>query len=114
MAYTIDPVKDWPVVEEFRLNPIGHHSPNLMRVLNAMRYDPSGYQTVLVTRVPFREWVLGTLPPDRADPVILDESRVFHNREDAEWAVFCARWTIHTGETLTTPRDLPVPERKEC
>ena len=39
--------------------PIGPHSPGLQRLLNTMRYDPSGRQVILVCRTPFREWVLG-------------------------------------------------------
>lgn len=115
MVYKIDPVKDWPSVEEFRLAPIGHHSPNLQRILNIMRFDKSGSQTILVTRVPFQEWVLGVMPPNRSDPVVVAaDAEVFKTREDAEWAVFCARWGLHTGEKITTPRDTPLPEKKKC
>ncbi len=114
MAYRIDPLKDWPLAEEFRLNPIGHHSPNLMRVLNAMRFDPSGYQVILVNRVPCKEWVLGTMPPDRADAIEIREGPVYFSREDAEWAVFCARWHAHTGRWITTPRDISLPEDGAC
>lgn len=114
MAYEIDPITDWPVVDEFRKTPIGRHSPNLTRVLNTLRYDPSGYQTILVVRVQLEEWVLGTMPPDRRDPVILHENRVFHTREDAEWAVFCERWKAHTGIEISTGRDEPLPEKAPC
>ena len=85
------------------MNPVGHHSPGLMRILNSMRYDQSGYQTILVTLKPFSEWVLGVMPPNRADEIVLDHSRIFYNREEAEWFVFCRRWEKHTGEKLNTP-----------
>ena len=114
MAYRIDPVKDRPLVEEFRRMPIGHHSPDLMRVLNILRYDTTGDRTVLITRVPFSEWILGTLPPRRGDPLILHEDRTFNSREDAEWRVFCIRWEARTGERITTPRDAPLPEDTTC
>ncbi|MCB2130770.1 MAG: hypothetical protein KDE03_17325 [Rhodobacteraceae bacterium] len=114
MAYKIDPVADWPVVEEFRKTPVGRHSPNLMRVLNTLRFDPSGWQTILVVRVQFQEWVLATMPPDRADPVQLHENRVFTSREDAEWAVFCERWKAHTGIEIATDRHTPLPEKITC
>lgn len=109
MVYKIDAARDLTLAEEFRLTPVGHHSPNLMRVLNLMRYDPSGYQTVLVTRVPFKEWVLGVMPPDRNEPIALDTDGVIYTcREDAEWAVFCARWRKHTGHAINTPRSVSL------
>ena len=115
MVYKIDPVLDRPCVEEFRINPIGHHSPNLQRILNIMRFDRSGSQTILVTRVPFKEWVLGVMPPNRSDPVLVaEDAEVFHTREEAEWAVFCARWELHTGEKITSSRETPLPERPKC
>ena len=103
MGYRIDPDRDRRYIEEFRLNPVGHHSPGLLRVLNRLRYDPSGRKLVLLCRRPFAEWVLATLPPDRADPIEIDDSRVFTSREEAEWAVFCRRWQAHTGEILNQP-----------
>lgn len=113
--YQIDPINDLALAEEFRLTPVGHHSPNLMRILNIMRYDASGYQTVLIVRLPFREWVLGVMPPDRNDPITLHpDDRVFTAREDAEWAVFCARWQSHTGHQISTPRDVSILESDQC
>lgn len=74
-----------------------------------MRYDASGSQTILVTRVPFREWVLGVMPAKRSEPVaVATDAEVFRSREDAEWAVFCARWKQHTGEEIATPRSVPL------
>jgi hypothetical protein len=111
MVYKIDPIKDLHLVEEFRKTPVGRHSPNLMRILNLLRYDPSGYQTILVARIPFREWILGVMPPNREDAIELDEKgEVFTNREDAEWAVFCARWRARTGHAINTPRHISLTE----
>ncbi len=103
MVYRIDPDKDRPYVEEFRRCPIGAHSPGLMRVLTVMRNDPSGHQVILVCRKPFAEWVLGHMPPDRADPIVLEQAPVFTSREAAEWEVFCRRWRALTGESINQP-----------
>jgi hypothetical protein len=110
MAYRIDPVGDRVHVEEFRRKPIGLHSPGLRRILNTMRYDPSGRQTILVCRIPFKEWVLGEMPADRSEPIRIEDQPVFHSREEAEWEVFRRRWRIHTGEIINTP----YGESSEC
>ena len=65
MVYRIEPDKDRQYIEEFRLKPIGAHSPGLQRLLAVMRNDPSGWQVILVCRKPFAEWVLGRMPPKR-------------------------------------------------
>ena len=103
MVYRIDPDSDRQYVEEFRRCPIGKHSPGLMRVLNTMRNDLTGNQVVLVCRKPFAEWVIGHMPPDRGDPIVLEEEPVFTSREAAEWAVFCRRWRHLTGESINMP-----------
>jgi hypothetical protein len=103
MVYKIDPVKDRPYIEEFRRCPIGKHSPGLMRVLIAMRVDPSGNQLILVCRKPFAEWVLATMPPLRSQPIVLEDGPIFTSREAAEWAVFCRRWRRLTGESINLP-----------
>lgn len=115
MVYKIDSADDLSCAEEFRQAPIGHHSPNLQRLLNIMRFDKSGSQTILVTLIPFKEWVLGVMPPDRSEPVnILENQGVFYSREDAEWAVFCHRWEHHTGMKITTPRNISILEAPKC
>ena len=103
MVYKIDPDKDRQYIEEFRLCPVGHHSPGLMRVLNTLRHDKSGHQIILVTRVAFKEWIIGIMPPSRDDTIVYLTERVFHSREEAEWEVFCKRWEKHTGEKLNSP-----------
>ena len=100
MTYQIDPARDRPYVEEFRRQPIGAHSPGLMRLLTVMRQDPSGRQVILVCRKPFKEWVLGEMPPKRSDPVAIERSPVFTSREEAEWEVFRRRWQELTGEAI--------------
>jgi hypothetical protein len=100
MAYRIDPEADRIYVEEFRRAPIGRHSPGLRRVLNTLRFDPSGKQIILLCRKPFQEWVLGEMPALRAEPLNIDEERIFRSREEAEWEVFRRRWKAHTGQNL--------------
>jgi hypothetical protein len=103
MGYRIDPDTDRAYIEEFRKRPIGHHSPGLQRVLNAMRYDPSGKQVILVCRKPFEEWVLGEMPVRRTEPLKIENEPVFRSREEAEWEVFRRRWKAHTGENINLP-----------
>jgi hypothetical protein len=103
MAYRIDPEADRVHIEEFRKMPIGRHSPGLRRVLNALRYDPSGKQVILICRKPFREWVLGEMPVARAEPIKIEAEPIFTSREEAEWEMFRRRWKAHTGENINLP-----------
>ena len=115
MAYSIDPIADWPLVEEFRRAPIGHHSPNLMRLLNLLRVaSPGAPRSVLVVHEPLKSWVLGQLWPNRTEPVTLVDTVVYTSREDAEWAVFCARWQARTGIAINSPRHQPLPRELPC
>ena len=100
MAYRIDPRRDRDVVGEFRQKPIGHHSPNLQRVLTALRSGPLAGKYVLVCTRPFREWVLARHPGERGRPIELLREHTFTSKEEAEWAVFRLRWKQHTGEDL--------------
>ena len=103
MGYQIEPGHDRAYIEEFRSNPVGHHSPGLQRLLNSLRFDPSGWQTVLVCRKPFAEWVIGRMPPRRQDPMEIEDDPIFTSRAAAEWAVFCRRWQAATGEAINLP-----------
>jgi hypothetical protein len=100
MAYRIDPERDRGYVDEFRRTVIGHHSPGLQRVLNAMRRSPDGRQLVILNTVPFRRWVLAWLPAHRSDGIAIEHDVQFDSREDAEWYVFCRRWETMTGEKI--------------
>jgi hypothetical protein len=100
MAYKIDPRRDREVVGEFRQRPIGHHTPNLQRVLNTLRGGPLRGKYVLVCTRPFEEWVLARHPGERGKPIELLREHTFTSREEAEWAVFRMRWKEHTGEDL--------------
>lgn len=103
MGYHIDLDQDRQYIEEFRRHPIGAHSPGLMRVLITMRNDPTGNQVILVCLKPFEKWVLGTMPPDRCEPILIESAPVFTSREAAEWEVFRRRWRLLTGEDINTP-----------
>jgi hypothetical protein len=100
MVYKITADEDRRYIEEFRKVPIGAHSPGLQRVLNIMRLDRGGMQYVLVCRRRFAEYVIGRMPPDRSEPIELEEDQVFATREEAEWEIFRRRWREHTGEDI--------------
>jgi hypothetical protein len=100
MVYKIDPVNDRRFADEFRRNPIGSHSPGLMRVLSILRVDPSGNQLIILCRKPFAKWTLALMPPRRGDPIRFEDDMAFESREEAEWEVFRRRWFAATGENL--------------
>ena len=100
--YKVEP-EDKSVVEEFRRNPIGNHSPRLQRVLNLFRGAPMAGKYVLVCRRPHSEWALGQLTGGRGEPIQMS-NQVFHSIEDAEWYVFRQRWKHYTGEDLEEQR----------
>ena len=100
LGYKIDPAVDRQYVDEMRNKPIGAHSPGLQRVLNTLRTDKSGRQTILVVLKPFERWVLGEMPAHRRDPITIEAGPIFTSREEAEWAIFQRRWLHHTGERL--------------
>ncbi|GAB0119151.1 hypothetical protein [Acidisoma sp. 7E03] len=101
--YRIDPETDMQFVEEFRRQPVGRHSPGLMRVLNTLRFDPSGRQIVLFCRVPFAEWQIAEMPADRREPLVFEEGAIFTDRNEAEWEVFRRRWYAATGQHINLP-----------
>ena len=96
--YKIQP-EDRSVLEEFRNNPIGNHSPRLQRILNLFRGAQMTGKYVLVCRKPHEEWVLGQFTGKRGEPIRMT-NQVFHKIEEAEWYVFCQRWKHYTGEDL--------------
>lgn len=90
---------DRRLIEEFRQNPIGHHSPDLQRLLNRLRGAPMADKFCLVVVEPNREWQLAKTTGKAGEPVKL-LSRRFTSQEEAEWYVFRQRWKALTGETL--------------
>lgn len=90
---------DRRLIEEFKQNPIGHHSPDLQRLLNRMRGAPMADKYCLVVIKPNREWQLARTTGKAGEPVKL-LSRRFTSQAEAEWYVFRQRWKALTGETL--------------
>ena len=90
---------DRRVIEEFRKNPVGHHSPQLQQVLNRFRGAGMADKYCLVTLKPHKKWQLAQTTGERGKPLkMLDQT--FDSLEEAEWHVFKLRWKLHTGETL--------------
>lgn len=91
--------EDRSVVDEFRQNPIGNHSPRLQRVLNLFRGAPMAEKYVLICRKSHEEWVLGQLTGKRGEPIMMT-NKVFYSISEAEWYVFRQRWKHYTNEEL--------------
>ena len=90
---------DRRLIEEFKNNPIGHHSPDLQRLLNRMRGAPMADKYCLLVIKPNREWQLAKSTGVAGKPVKL-LGRRFTSQTDAEWYVFRQRWEALTGERL--------------
>lgn len=97
--YVIDPARV-DLAEEFRRNPKGPHSAELMKVLHRMRWSGEGGRFVLVTLDPGRRWMLGRLPGARGVPVETFANRIYTDVNEAEWDVFRIRWKAITGREL--------------
>ena len=90
---------DRALAEEFRRRPIGHHSPELQRLLNVFRGADVEGKHILVCTKPHEEWVIARLQGPGEPPVIEGDQR-FRDIHDAEWEVFKRRWRAYFGETL--------------
>jgi hypothetical protein len=88
------------LVAEFMSRPVGPHSGDLRRLLNAMRRAPELPPYILVCIRPFREWRLATKRQGRGTPVAYVGAEVFDDALEAERAVFRLRWKALTGEEL--------------
>jgi hypothetical protein len=85
------------LIDEFRQRPVGHHSPDLQRLLTRLRGEPLEGKYVLICRKPHTEWVLGQLSGRRGGPVKILKDQVFTSLEDAEREVFRRRRKRHLG-----------------
>jgi hypothetical protein len=101
--FRVDPIRDLPLAKEFRDKPVGHHSANLQRVLNALRGEPLQGKYVLVCTKPHREWQLARLTGERGKPVALVKGKTYRSLMDAEWDIFKLRWEALTGAALVLP-----------
>ena len=77
-----------------------YHSPGLQRILNVMRGGTKAGKYVLVTREPFKRWVLARLSEERGGPIEILEDYEFTDLKEAEWTVFKLRWQEQTGKML--------------
>ena len=98
--YEIDPSRT-DLVEEFRNNPDGPHSPELTLVVNRLRLMPMADRHILVCTQRGREWTLAKMPSKRGAQVELFKDHVFANYDEGVWEVFRMRWETVTGEKLT-------------
>lgn len=80
------------LVEEFRLRPLGRHSPDLQTLLNHMRGGPIGGKHFLLLDGPHTRWVLARFTTSSPPGVERFPDRVFDDIEDAERHVFDLRW----------------------
>ena len=87
------------LIEEFKKNPVGHHSPPLQKLLNVMRGTPMAQKHCLIIGESNKEWVLAKTTGIPGEPVKPTKRR-FRNLADAEWYVFKERWKSLTGEKL--------------
>ena len=91
---------DTELIDEFRRNPIGHHSPALQRLLNRLRGAPMAGKYCLVTEKVNQRWRLAKTTGVRGAPLKLLDKR-FDSMAEAEWYVFRQRWQELTGERLS-------------
>ena len=99
----IDPGRK-DLVAEFRHRPVGRHSGDLRRMLNAMRNHPDLPPYILVCEQPQRRWRLALKTPGRCTPVELVDHPPFDDPLEAEWQVFRLRWKALFGEELPHDR----------
>ena len=97
--YAIDTSRK-DLVEEFRKTPVGHHSPELQKLMNRLRVEHFPGKHVLICTKPFEEWRLARLSGVRGEAPEVVEGVVYTSIDEAEWAVFKIRWKAHTGEDL--------------
>ncbi len=91
--------RDKELIAEFKQNPIGHHSPDLQRLLNRFRGVPMKDKFCLLVIKPNRLWQLAKTSGVTGKQV-KKLPQTFTNQSDAEWYVFRKRWKSLTGETL--------------
>ncbi|WP_195176138.1 ABC transporter permease [Mesorhizobium sp. INR15] len=81
------------LIAEFRAKTTGQHSPELQRLINRIRSEPMTGKLALLCTRPHEEWRLVRMN-GRGKPMTLLDS-VFHNLDDAEWAIFKLRMKRH-------------------
>lgn len=99
-GYRIDPRRDLDLAREFMATPVGLHSPNLQRLLRAMRGGAVKGKYALLTTKPGHEWTLIQLSGDRATAPKIFDQHVYHDLDEAEREVFRLRWQQLSGQAL--------------
>jgi branched-chain amino acid transport system permease protein len=102
--YKIDP-NYLRLAREFKANPIGHHSPDLQRLLRVFRSEPVEGKYALLCTKANREWMLVQLSGERGRPLTFLRHKVFTDLRRAEWEVFKLRWKKHTGRELAVEEE---------
>ncbi len=97
--YAIDTSRK-DLVEEYRQNPGGPYSPELMLLVNRLRLGPMEERYILVCTKRGREWTVAKMPTVRGAKLEIFEDRVFDDYYAAAWEVFRLRWEAATGEAL--------------
>jgi branched-chain amino acid transport system permease protein len=95
---------DPALAAEFRRTPLGHHSPQLQRLLRVFRTMPVPGKHALLRIDHARAWVLVEFNGKKGEPLTVHRDRVFTDWKDAEWAVFKIRWKRYFGTEL--PEDI--------
>jgi branched-chain amino acid transport system permease protein len=102
MAVPILP--DPALAAEFKKTPLGHHTPQLQRLLRLFRTLPTAGKHALLRVDHKRAWVLVEFNGKKGEPLTVHRDRVFTDWNEAEWAVFRLRWKAYFGHDL--PEDL--------
>ncbi len=95
----IDPSR-LDLAREFRARPIGHHSAELTALLGILRSGGVKGKYCLISTRPHAEWVIARLSGVRGVAPVVEDNRVFHAIEEAEWEVFKLRWAEECGVTI--------------
>ncbi len=95
-----DKARQRALIEEFRRQPFGRHSPDLRLLLNQLRRTQPGDPYLLICTRPYAEWKLARKAPGLGGAIRLVPGAVFTSEAEAEWEVFRLLWRERTGETL--------------
>jgi hypothetical protein len=87
-------------VREFRARPIGHHSAELTALLGILRAGGVKGKYCLVCIRPHAKWMIARLSGRYGIAPTVEDNRVFHSIEEAEWEVFKLRWAQECGAAL--------------
>lgn len=88
------------LVEEFRANPDGPHSPELTLLVNRLRLMPFEDRHIIVCVKRGREWILARRPRERGVPMELFDDIVFDDYGAAVWELFKRRYKTVTGTQI--------------